>query len=92
MFTFHREGIYVVENKTRESWYWSERTFLNNAPLLKYDYKGSTLLMLKDQFFRKFTGLLWVTFTFAMISMINALFIRICIKSSVLIVFPMISC
>ena len=25
MFTFHRESIYLVENKTRESWYWGPK-------------------------------------------------------------------
>jgi hypothetical protein len=48
MFTFHREGIYVVENKTRESWYWSPKTFEKIQPTLKYDYKDNFLLMVQD--------------------------------------------
>lgn len=27
MFTFHREGLYVIENKTKESWYWNANSF-----------------------------------------------------------------
>lgn len=38
MFTFHREGMYVVENYTRESWYWSPYQFEQTQPTLKYDY------------------------------------------------------
>jgi hypothetical protein len=27
MYTFHRESIYIVENKTRETWYWGPKNF-----------------------------------------------------------------
>ena len=27
MYTFYRESIYVMENKTREGWYWGSTTF-----------------------------------------------------------------
>ena len=49
MFTFYKEGIYVVENRTRESWYWGPNTFAQLNPTLKYDYGDSWTVMINDQ-------------------------------------------
>ena len=38
MYTFNRQQIYVVENKTRESWFWMAETFASVEPTLEIDY------------------------------------------------------
>lgn len=92
MYTFHREGIYVVENNTRENWYWGPNNFQKVNPLLKYDYQDQYMIMVQDFIVTKVFKFLWLTFVFSMISIVNALFIRVSIKCSVLMIFPMISC
>ena len=91
MYTFHREQIYLEENKTRESWYWGQTNFKRLNPLFKYDYNSSYWSLIWSQITGRIGKLAWVLFTFACISMINALFIRVSIKCSVLIVFPMLA-
>lgn len=92
MYTFYRESIYVIENKTREGWYWGPHTFQRLHPTLKYDYEGKTGLMYWEQFKLRLGNILWFILTFACMSTINAVFIRISIKCSVLLIFPMIVC
>lgn len=50
------------------------------------------MIMVQDFIVTKVFKFLWLTFVFSMISIINALFIRVSIKCSVLMIFPMISC
>jgi len=90
MYTFHRQSIGVVESTTSENWYWNEHTFKKLNSLLKYDYDDNFREMLVSEFSNSFFKFLWVVFVFGVISMINAVFIRISIKCSVLIIFPMI--
>jgi len=90
MYTFNRQQLYVVENKTRESWFWMAETFSSVEPTLEIDYHGSYSSMIYHETVNRICRLLWLTFTFACISLINALFIRISIKSSVVLIFPMV--
>jgi len=89
MYTFNKQGMFVVENKTRESWYWGASHFM---PTLEHEYAGSLTLMLYDQVWTRVFKLVWLAFCFMCMSVINALFIRVAIKCSVLIIFPMIAC
>lgn len=91
MYTFNRETINVINTKTRENWYWSPATFQLKNPLFISEYNHSYYEMIYGEFTKHFKEFLWLTFTFGCISMINALFIRISIKCSVLMIFPMIA-
>jgi len=90
MYTFHRRPMYVIESMTRETWYWSTQTFKDLNPLMKYDFNDNWKIMIITQVAMKIFKLLGVLVVFASISVTNALFIRICIKSSILLVFPML--
>ena len=46
--------------------------------------------MIYHESINRICRLMWLTFTFACISLINALFIRMSIKSSVVLIFPMV--
>ena len=92
MYTFNKEGIYMTENKTRDSWFWGAHSFAKINPTLKYEYDDSYTGMFWAELITRIRKLLWFVFTFACISMINAIFIRITIKCSALIVFPMAAC
>jgi hypothetical protein len=59
---------------------------------MQFDYQNHFFIMLFAEIARRLMRLLWLLFTFGMISVINALFIRIAVKCSVLIIFPMIAC
>ena len=59
-------------------------------PTLEIDYHGSYSRMIYHETVNRLGKLVWFTFTFACISLINALFIRISIKSSVVLIFPMV--
>jgi hypothetical protein len=81
----------VLQNKTKETWYWGESEFKKHNPLLKYDFDDNKTALFFYLCGSKTAELIWLTFVFAIISMINALFIRVSIKCSVLMIFPMIS-
>jgi hypothetical protein len=90
MYTFHRQPIYVVELVSQENWYWSSNTFKNLNPQLKYDFKNNYPLMLVDLIIMKIMKLVWYIFVFACLSGINGMFIRVSLKCSALMIFPMI--
>jgi len=48
MYTFNKEALFTIENKTRETWYWGPHTFRKINPTVKYEYEGSTLQMVSD--------------------------------------------
>lgn len=91
MYTFHRETQYVYNNGTRQQWYWTTNTFKNLNPLLKYDYNDRLMVLLVNEIFAKGLKCLWIIFIFMCISLINAVFIRVSLKSSVIMLFPMIA-
>jgi hypothetical protein len=90
MYTFHRRTEYVVESLSKESWYWTIEDFKNLNPLLRYDYGNSYKIMIFSEIINKIWKFLALLFIYGTISVINALFIRVSIKSSVLMVFPLI--
>mmetsp|Transcript_30097 Transcript_30097/g.45988 ORF Transcript_30097/g.45988 Transcript_30097/m.45988 type:complete len:123 (+) Transcript_30097:193-561(+) len=90
MYTFHRNQILIMESLSKESWMWNEAIFKKLNPLVKYDYAGNVQAMVTVEIAHKIGRVLWVTFVFAVISIINAIFIRVSIKCSVLIIFPII--
>ena len=91
MYTFNKETINVINTKTRENWYWNPTTFQMINPLFIDEYKNSYSEMIYGEVTTHIRKFIWLTFTFGCISMINALFIRISIKCSVLMIFPMIA-
>lgn len=80
----------MLENKTRESWSWNENTFKSYNPLLSIDYQNSYFSLITHQAVKKLFLVVWFLFAFGIISFINALFIRIALKCSALMIFPMI--
>ena len=67
---------------------WDERTFRQLNPLMKYDYANNYRVMVISEIMSRFFKFLWVVFVFGVISITNAAFIRISIKCSMLIIFP----
>jgi hypothetical protein len=45
MYTFHRTSQFVLQNKTKETWYWSESDFKRSNPLLKYDFNNNNKML-----------------------------------------------
>mmetsp|Transcript_992 Transcript_992/g.1779 ORF Transcript_992/g.1779 Transcript_992/m.1779 type:complete len:233 (-) Transcript_992:685-1383(-) len=90
MYCFHRQQVYVVESLSKESWYWGENTFKLRNPLKKYDYGDNTRTMLISEVTNRLIMFVKLLLTYGTISVINALFIRMSIKCSILMIFPMI--
>jgi hypothetical protein len=90
MYTFHRRQMYLVDSVTKESWMWSEQDFSQINPLLKYDYANNMKVMVVSEIVTKIWRFIYLFFVFGSLSIINALFIRISFKCSILLIFPML--
>ena len=80
-----------MNNRTMESWYWKEDHFRKLHPLLKYDFDNNASVYYLAKYFDGIVKIMWYLFAFAVISSINAIFIRVTLKISSLMIFPMIS-
>jgi len=88
MFLFNRNTMYVAEVLSGEVWYWSSSTYYGVNRLFKYDYQQDVGSMIIWEILFRFKLFFILTLAFMIISIINALVVRIAIKSSVLVVFP----
>lgn len=91
MYTFHRQKMIIMDNSTMESWYWTEDHFHRLHPLLLQDFQGNYFLYFQVRVASRLSQFLWYTFSFATVSAINAIFIRVALKCSSLMIFPMIA-
>jgi hypothetical protein len=87
MFTFYRNYIVAVETRSKESWFWGVNAFIWTNRNVKYDYDDSTVLLVVAEIFIRVFKFCTLLFAFAFISLINALMIRVTIKSSVIVAF-----
>lgn len=90
MYTFHRQTIFAIELVSQENWYWTSRTFKKLNPQFKYDFNSNIPLMITELIILKIAKLAWYLFVFACISGINGMFIRVSLKCSAIMIFPMI--
>lgn len=79
----------MVESLTRESWYWTEGDFKQLNPRVNIDFQGSYFMAASYFLWGKLYLVFSLFLTYALISITNALFIRISIKCSILMIFPM---
>ena len=91
MYTFHRQNMIVAEKVSGETWSWRSSDYKTYSPQLRYDYDNNLYKMIAWLSLYKIGSLLEYTFAFGVISGINALFIRVVLKCSGLMIFPMIS-
>jgi hypothetical protein len=91
MFTFYRKFLYVTEPATGETWYWTAMNFYKSNRTLKYDYKDSTSMMILGEIVFRFILLAQCFLCFAFISLVNALLIRVTIKSSTVLLVGLAS-
>jgi len=91
MFTFNRKSMYAYEDMSSEMWKWGYSTFVQTARSLKYEYIDSIGNMIAGELMQRLAMVLQVGIGFGIISIVNALLIRVAIKSSVLIIFPVLS-
>jgi hypothetical protein len=87
MFTFYRNYIVVVETRSKESWFWGVNAFIWTNRNLKYDYDDSAVMLVLGEIFIRVFKFCALLFAFGFISLINALMIRVTIKSSVIVAF-----
>lgn len=81
----------VAEKTSGETWSWRGTEFKTYTPQLRYDYDNNIPKMVAWLLLYKVGALLEYIFAFGVISGINALFIRVVLKVSGLMIFPMIS-
>lgn len=81
----------LIDNSTMESWFWTDGHFRRLHPLIKYDFQGSVPLFALCKMARGILQVLWYAFAFATVSAINGIFIRVSLKCSSLLIFPMIT-
>lgn len=82
--------MYAIEQISQENWYWTAKSFKKLNPQFKYDFNSNLPLMIVNLIIVKMVKLLWYLFFFACISGINAIFIRISLKCSSIMIFPLI--
>lgn len=87
MFTFHRTYVSVYEARSGETWYWGTNAFVLTNRNLKYDYNDDVAMMVIFETLFRVVKFLSLLFTFGFISTVNALMIRVTIKSSVIVAF-----
>jgi uncharacterized YccA/Bax inhibitor family protein len=79
--------MYIYEWNTYEKWAWYDTNF---SRTLAHEYQGSIILMLFVEIIARFIGACSLLTSFALISIINGMLIRVAIKCSVLCIFPML--
>lgn len=79
----------VSEALSYEQWYWKASDFLTYSPLMKYDFKSSFSYLIWI-FTSKISLLLVCCISYCLLSFTNALFIRVTLKCSGLMVFPLL--
>jgi hypothetical protein len=88
MFTFYRKFMYMQNEQTAESWYWTANNFKLRNRNLKYEYGDSKANMVIGEIFTRIAMFLILFLMFGMISIMNGLLFRVTIKcSSVVIVY-----
>ena len=87
MFTFYRKPLAVYEVRSSESWYWSTSEFIISNRNIKFDYNDHTALMIFGEICFRIFKFICLLFAFAFVSLVNALMIRVTIKTSVVVAF-----
>jgi hypothetical protein len=87
MFTFYRNYICAAETRSKESWFWGVNAFIMTNRNAKYDYDDNAVMLVLGEIFIRIFKFCTLLFAFAFISLINALMIRVTIKSSVIVAF-----
>lgn len=91
LFTFFRTRVYIFEHVSKESWiYYNTNLFINKNPNFKFDYQESVIMMVAYELIRRILVLCKIVLAFALISCINALIIRLIIKGSAILVYPIL--
>jgi len=71
-------------------WKWTEWTYSSISRTLKHDYNDSMSEMVTNEIWLRFSLFFKMIFGYGVISVVNAILIRVAIKSSVLIIFPIL--
>lgn len=85
MFTFYRVFMYVGNSASSETWYWSYSNFQLSNRNIKYEYGDSYVMMIAGEFFLRFFIFFSLFVSFGFISIVNALMLRVILKSSHLV-------
>ena len=92
MFTFRRENGYLLNNSTKETWTWTESEFTSALLDPKYDYnfEENYFLWAMVCFTLKLGRLFSAVLGFMLLSLANALVVRVLLMCSNVIIFPML--
>ena len=92
MFTFRRENGYLLNNSTKETWTWTESEFTSALLDPKYDYnfEENYFLWAIVCFTLKLGRLFSAVLGFMLLSLANALVVRVLLMCSNVIIFPML--
>jgi len=92
MHTFKRHSGYLINHITSEVWTWHTYDYKNAEHSRVYDYNGNYVFWLIGLMLSKTIRLGSSLVSFALISMINGLVIRVALLCSNVVIFPMIWC
>lgn len=87
IFTFYRKTLAVYEVRSDENWYWTITEYIISNRNLKFDYNDRVGFMIFGEFCFRVFKFICLGLTFAFISLVNALMIRVTIKTSVVVAF-----
>jgi len=90
MFTFKRQSGYMFNNRTSERWSWKESEYAKILRNPKYDYQGLVTTGYIVNPIYRFNMLLGLIFGYGILSIVNALVIRVALVSSNVVIFPML--
>lgn len=90
LFTFYRSRLYIFEHVTKELWLYNQGNYQNRNTNLRYDYWNNDIIMVVYELVRRVFVFFKLLLAFALMSCINALIIRLIIKTSSILVHPLI--